>query len=235
MYRIVLSIGCFFIASSALADQRPILDLEFGLSGKLEDRSNQRRSPQIGEVKQNGADEGVTLLAPDAIMFPYDEKDPLFGTGSFTFILKCRFSELDPFPSPSPVAGRWDAAENGRVIGFCFAPDVNPGMQFFVSSGGDKDSVFPALVNLLPADEWVILVGRFATGGALTQQIYSAGRELLEENRFPRPSPESLFSAPTPFMIGAPQSQRMGFLRLLVWDRSLSDDEVAEVLKKEFR
>lgn len=230
-----MRIPCFHLLFGLLlipmihAESNAILDLQTS-SGGIVDKSSYRRTVETINVVAEKAGDDVTLLSSTALSIAYNENDPLFGTGAFTFIIKCKFSELDAFPRATVIAGRWDAVNDGRAIGFCMA-EGTPGMQFLVNSDGRGESTTRVLVKALPSDQWLLIAGRYNPGQALGEHVYDAASlKFLDGIKNDRKIPTELFRSQTAFAVGAPPVYKMGFSRLTVWNRYLSDGEMRTAL-----
>ncbi|MBN8712127.1 MAG: hypothetical protein BGO12_23050 [Verrucomicrobia bacterium 61-8] len=211
----------------------PILDLTAS-DGTIEDKSSHQRQLQFNGVEPMNGDKEVLLPSLEAVRIEYVDGDPLFGTGAFTFMVRCKFGRLEPYPAkPFFFAGRWDVAQDGRVIGLSFTSNGVGGVNFGVSQFGNLSEKSLTGVGLpeLPGDKWIVIVGQYEPGQFLRVQLYDADGELLasEKSKY---APPVLHKAMTPFLVGCMPEAQMTVGRVLVWDQCLSGPDVQDEVDK---
>lgn len=230
LFSSTFAVALLFAAS--VRAEPPILDLTVS-AGTIEDKSSHQRQLQFNEVEPMNGDKEVLLPSLGAVRIEYVDGDPLFGTGAFTFMIRCKFGTLTPYPAkPFFFAGRWDVTQDGRVIGLSFTAD-GAGLNFGVSQFGNLSEKSLTGVGLpeLPGDKWVVIVGQYEPGQFLRVQLYDADGELLasEKSKY---APPVLYKATTPFLVGCMPEVQMTIGRVVVWDQCLSGPDVQDEVDK---
>lgn len=223
--------AAFQISVCAASDDDKILDIRVESPGKLADFSRFHRPLEDALVAEEDADSAVTA-PPKAIQIDYNPDDPLFaGNTGFTYVLKCRFGNLEPFPQNwFAFAGRWDPVRNHRSMAFKFG--INGGLGFGISSDGTTEGNRDVMTLTLPANQFLILVGRFNPGISITVAIYDESGALLESQIQRAGIPSEIFEAPgIPFLIGAPVVNGMDFVRMAVWNTCIAESQLDEALQ----
>ncbi|PTX96140.1 hypothetical protein DB345_10095 [Spartobacteria bacterium LR76] len=210
----------------------PILDLTVS-AGTIEDKSSHQRQLQFNGIEPMQGDKEMLLPSLEAVRIEYADGDPLFGTGAFTFMIRCKFGTLNPYPArPFFFVGRWDVGQDGRVIGLSFSAN-GAGLSFGVSQFGNLSEKSLAGVELteLPGETWVVIVGQYEPGQLLKVQLYNDDGELLasEKSKY---VPPVLYKATTPFLVGCMPEVQMIIGRVLVWNQCLSGTDVQDEVDK---
>lgn len=82
------------------------LDTDIAVSGGiLEDKSSHQRQLTLTKVEPMNGDKDMLLPTLEAVRIEHAEDDPPFGTEAFTFMIRCKFGQLDPYPEA--VFLRW--------------------------------------------------------------------------------------------------------------------------------
>ncbi|MBE2204916.1 MAG: hypothetical protein IAE94_11330 [Chthoniobacterales bacterium] len=225
-------LSSIFLLAATLYGEAPVLDLTV-TEGILEDKSSFQRQLQVSGVQPTDDDKNVLLPSLDAVQIAFAEGDPLFGAEAFTFMIRCKFGSLDPYPDrPFFFVGRWDILNDGRIIGLSFNQS-GAGLTFAASQFGSvsEKSLFGAELPELPGETWVVVVGQYDPGQTLKVQLYNADGELLANNKS-KQSPPRLHQAQTPFQVGCIPGAQMQIGRVLVWNRCLDDADVQDEVEK---
>lgn len=221
------------LAASLRAAEAPILDVVVA-GGVVEDQSSHQRQIVFNKIEPMNGDKDMLLPSLEALLIEYAEDDPLFGTGAFTLMIRCKFGRLDPYPErPFFFFGRWDILNDGRVIGLSFN-EKGAGLTFALSEHGDTGttrSLSGVELPELPADNWVVIVGQYEPGMVLKAQIYNADGELLASAKS-KYSPPSLHKCTSPYKLGAMSDVQMLIGRARVWNRCLDESDVQDEVEK---
>lgn len=224
-----LCAAALFIATSLHASEAPILDLAVS-GGVVEDKSSFQRQITFNRTEPMNGDKEMLLPNLDALVIEYAEGDPLFGTEAFTFMIRCKFGRLEPYPEkPYFFVGRWDILSDGRVIGLSFN-ESGAGLTFALSQFGNittEKSLAGVSLPELPADTWVVVVGQYDPGNVLKVKLYDADGEMLasEKSKY---IPPSLHKCTTPFKVGSMPDVQMVIGQVRAWNRCLDDGEVQD-------
>jgi hypothetical protein len=217
------------LSLDSAAASEPILDVAIGKDDRVADSSRFERSPEVNRVTVNSGEETAYLRGADAIVFPYEEMDPLFGQGPFTWMMRCKF-ENSFHPNPFVIAGRWDSNNNQRIIAFVIDAMLP---KFLIAESGFLDGTVTSnsMSSELYEGDWLTIVGRYTPGRELAMKVYDSSGELMEERSVTSDLPEAILDAPIPFTIGSAGNATMDFSRLRVWNSALSDRELQTALE----
>lgn len=220
------------LLTATLQADPPVLDLRIS-DGMVEDKSSHQRQVQVTQalLDDNGKDMRLSNLT--SVLIDYAEGDPLFGAEAFTYIIRCKFGSLDPYPAkPFFFMGRWDILNDGRVLGLSFNQE-GAGATFAISQASELTEKPLHGISLpeLPGDAWIVLVGLYEPGQTLKIQLYNADGELLSSQKA-KYVPPQLHKASTPFAVGCIPEVQMQIGRALVWNRCLEDSDVQDEVDK---
>jgi hypothetical protein len=209
----------------------PILDLEVENAKTLVDSSRFARTIELKNVTAGAEGKDLLLGDPQAVTIPYEEGDPLFRSGSFTWIIRCNLMDI-PAQANYSLAGRWESTTDQRVNNL--AINGNDGtLSFAVSSDGTSGSIVTCnQIEPLPSEP-VTIVARFKAGEYVRCDVFDSKGKLLFKRMNGSDVPTVTTKAPIPFTIGAPQRNGFSLTRFRIWNDSLSDRQVESVVVKD--
>ena len=232
-----LSICSFVLAGRCLAaDVTPVLDLKAVPSDDLKVVIGKNIDLDIDAGKVESTPEGLSIKDGRAVTILHDPKSPVFGKGSFTWIVKCRIA--DPFaPSRSPILlGRWEVGHwkeplDQRVVAIGLVPEKGE-LNFMLSPNGTADACVGAQMPPVTAGAWIQVVFRVEVGRFMAFSIYDDQGDILAEEKIRELEMKGLFDAPADLVLGAGPEAGVTLSRVRIWDKALSPDQVEKAVSE---
>ncbi|MBE2202933.1 MAG: hypothetical protein IAE94_01140 [Chthoniobacterales bacterium] len=215
----------------------PILDIQADSGGVLADSSPQKREVRLSGVSSAASpDMGFEINTRNNLTIPYDGNDPLFSTGSLTWIMRCKFLTPENLPSGFLFLGRYNHETDQRVAGFLLAMDPLSAPSFLISTDGTAASTFGIVGREpVPIDKWMTVAVVFDT--AMSMSLFLIDDEgnviashVLSKNS--REIPERLLNADVPFTLNAPVEVGLIVSRIRCWNEALNLDQILQIVSK---
>lgn len=233
---LVVLLGMFSWGSCFAAGLDPVLDLRATKNGELKNFGGKKADVDIDAGKVESPDDGLSILGGRAVTILHDAKSPIFGRGSFTWIIKCKFN--DPAaPSESPIllgrweVGKWNSPENLRVAAVGLVPEKGT-LNFMLSPDGAAETCVGAQSPPVPAGGWVQIAFRVEMGRFMGFSVFDDRGDFVFEETVREIDVEHLFDAASDLVIGAGPDVGMTLARVRVWDKALSPDQVEKAVSE---
>jgi hypothetical protein len=224
------------LTESRAATPPPVLDLQPTKNGFLKDASGKRTDVDVDAAKVESVDGGLAIRDGRAVTILYDPKNPIFGNGSFTWVMKCRLQ--DPMaPSAAPIlvgrweVGRWQTPQDLRVTAIGLVPEKGT-LNLMVSPDGSAPSCVGMQSPPVTAGEWIQIVFRVEVGGFMGFTVFDEKGDLIFEETVKEIDVANLFEADSDFVIGAGPEVGMTLGRMRVWDKALSPDQIEKAVSE---
>ncbi len=235
IYLVALS-GLVFLGSSFAAGPEPVLDLRATKNGDFKNFSGKKVNIDVDAGKVEAQEDGLLILGGRAATILFDAKSPIFGKGSFTWILKCKFK--DPLaPSDSPIlfgrweVGKWNDPQNLRVAAIGLVPEKGT-LNFMLSPDGTAEACVGGQSTPIPAESWIQIALRVEMGQYMGFSVFDAKGDLIFEEKIKEIDFEHLFDASSDLIINAGPDVGVTFARARVWDKALSFDQVEKAVSE---
>lgn len=219
----------------AAAGLPPILDITLSPAKAIVDSSPKHREILLDESLAGVSEDtkAIELRGQKAITIGYAAKDPLFGQGPRTWILKCRFQEVAAARWSMNIFGRWDYATDQRVSVLILHPGESD-LMFMLSETGTSEGLKGVKNGPLENNKWYYIVATFVPSTRLGLAIYDEKGKVAFDERVVEGAkvPATLFETETDFVLGALPEVGLAIESLRVWDTALDAGEIRRAILK---